>query len=366
MPRPFSAHGQSFHVSIWYVALKGINDPAYVEKVTAAYDEHRETTVLRHVLKHLRQRRLLTPFQSIIDRSGIQLENPLLSKLHESLVLQGDWTRSEQLLCSMSDAGLFTDYLNACQPRAIWNRLTGTDADGDVPSPRGGHAMCLDPEGELIYLYGGWDGRKSLDDFWVYSIREDKWKILSHSTENEPNAPGPRSCHKMVFDSKTGNIYLLGRVDDSSIRLPSNTGSAASLAHMAAVAGYQGLLAAGAGIPPVTALPPHIIPASAPRQTPVVPSQAGTSSPTRPSSEFYRYQTKGIDAGKWVFLSFDTAVMSFASLAIPVPDQCPGVWWSSAHLRSPNGHRQRVPDYLCFRREDYRWRLGNREVRWVV
>ncbi|KAG6865484.1 hypothetical protein C0991_002196 [Blastosporella zonata] len=265
---PISAHGQSFHTSIWHIALAGITDEAYVERVRQKYDEV-ETTVLRHVLKHLRQRRLLTPYESIISRSGFKLEHPLVTKLYESIVLQGDWKQAENLLSVMSKTNLFDSYLHGTQPYAAWKRLHGTDADGDVPSPRGGHAMCMDPINDMIYLFGGWDGEKSLDDFWVYSAREDKWRVLSHSTSDEKNAPGARSCHKMVFDTKTGSIYLLGRLSDSdATNAMSRTGTPA----------------------------PHTSDGE-PSATPVRAF----------CSEFYRYHTRGMDNGKWDFLSFDTA-----------------------------------------------------------
>ena len=163
--------------------------------------------------------------------------------------------------------------------------------------------MCMDAENQLIYLFGGWDGRKSLDDFWVYNVREDKWKVLSHSTRHEPNAPGPRSCHKMVFDSKTGNIYLLGRLDDADVRNPIARSNIPATAPPPFV--VQSSSVAG---------PPFIMQSSPLRQqfTPT-PSNTGTpvvppAAPRTYCSEFYRYQTRGIDAGKWVFLSFDTAV----------------------------------------------------------
>ncbi|KAG6919366.1 hypothetical protein DXG01_006915 [Tephrocybe rancida] len=269
---PISAHGQSFHTSIWHVALTGITDEPYVERVRQKYDEYRETNVLRHVLKHLRQRRLLTPYESIISRSGLQLEHPLITKMYECVVLQGDWKQAEDLLSVMSKTTLFDSYLHGTQPYAAWKRLHGTDADGDVPSPRGGHAMCMDPINNMIYLFGGWDGEKSLDDFWVYSVKEDRWRVLSHGTSDEKNAPGARSCHKMVFDTKTGSIYVLGRLSDSD---SANATSSESVA-------------------------------------PVPQANNGeastTTTPARAfCSEFYRYHTRGMDSGQWDFLSFDTA-----------------------------------------------------------
>ena len=64
--------------------------------------------------------------------------------------------------------------------------------------------MCIDQGKQIIYLFGGWDGQHSLDDFWMYDIQEDRWKVLCHNTSREKNGPEPRSCHKMVFDAKTG------------------------------------------------------------------------------------------------------------------------------------------------------------------
>ena len=250
------------------------------------YLKFRETVVLRHVLKHLRQRRLLTPYQTILSRADIQLEHPFVTQLHKSLVLQGDWSRSEKILDVLSSSGLFDGYLQSCQPHAMWTRLLGTDADGDVPPARGGHAMCIDPINEMIYIFGGWNGEKSMDDFWVYNIKEDKWRVLSHSTSKEQNAPGARSCHKMVFDTKTGSIYVLGRLNDADglrAPAPSNTRTGAS--------------------------------AGAPQQQPqqqqpstTTSTSEETTSPQTSCSEFYRYHTRGVDTGKWDFLAFDTAV----------------------------------------------------------
>ncbi|KAJ6521911.1 Muskelin N-terminus-domain-containing protein [Mycena vulgaris] len=257
---PLSSHGHSFHISIWYVALKGIKDEVFVEQVRMKYDQYRETTAMRYVLKHLRQRRFLTPYNSILSRCGLQVEDPLVTELHESLVLRGDWAKAEQNILRMSRTDLFDEYRNSKQCHSLWRRLLGKDANGDVPSPRGGHAMCIDPIGGTIYLFGGWNGKKSLDDFWAYDIRQEKWRVLSYQTSGERNAPGARSCHKMVFDTKTGNIYVLGRLSDADALKLDVSGS-----------------------------------------TP----QAGDAPAIKPGSEFYRYHTRGSAVGNWECLSGD-------------------------------------------------------------
>lgn len=164
----------------------------------------------------------------------------------------------------MSKAGLFDSYLHTCHPRAIWKRLQGVDTDGDMPSKRGGHAMCIDQGKQIIYLFGGWDGQRSLDDFWMYNIKEERWKVMCRHTSHEKNGPEPRSCHKMVFDAKTGSIYVLGKLGDQA---ELREGMAESSSTRQAGEEWSGTI-----------------------------------------SEFHRYHTRGLDAGKWDLLSSDTAV----------------------------------------------------------
>lgn len=110
--------------------------------------------------------------------------------------------------------------------------------------------MCIDGVNGKIYLFGGWDGHASLGDFWVYSIKEDRWQALSRGDgEDGRNTPGPRSCHKMVFDSKTESVYMLGRLSESDEMVVATPGQ-------------------------------------------------DMSSPAR-RAEFYRYRTTGPQAGTW-------------------------------------------------------------------
>lgn len=55
--------------------------------------------------------------------------------------------------------------------------------DGDSPCARGGHQMCIDTKEGMIYVFGGWDGRRDLSDFWCYNIRLNEWELLSHDTK---------------------------------------------------------------------------------------------------------------------------------------------------------------------------------------
>ncbi|KAF9236152.1 hypothetical protein BU15DRAFT_50489 [Melanogaster broomeanus] len=98
--------------------------------------------------------------------------------------------------------------------------------------------MCLDSDNGHIYLFGGWDGSKSLDDFWIYDIKSDRWRLISPSTSFEKNGPVAMSCHKMssggpalifdhqmVMDCEARILYVSGgRVVDGDWESPKYSG----------------------------------------------------------------------------------------------------------------------------------------------
>ena len=65
------------------------------------------------------------------------------------------------------------------------------------PGCRGGHQMVMDNQSQTIYLFGGWDGRQDLGDFWSYHIPNAKWTLLSANTEQD-GGPSPRK-EKQIF-----------------------------------------------------------------------------------------------------------------------------------------------------------------------
>ena len=220
--------------------------------------------------------------------------------------------------------------------------------------------MCIDEAEEKIYLFGGYDGRRSLDDFWVYDIREARWTVISHSVSEEKNGPGPRACHKMVFNPANGCIYMLGRLADQDFGENvgvgnTNISGAASIVNVAAASstsspdGSRGSEnggtpsnnnnnnAATASVPVGTTTsttPPAPPPLaefvqgtgqvqSAWRNRRSVgvgtPGTVGTPTQSQPTSgtpqeylsEFFRYRTRGLDKGKWELLDIDTAVSTW-------------------------------------------------------
>ncbi|KAL1942840.1 hypothetical protein VTO73DRAFT_5080 [Trametes versicolor] len=257
---------------------------------------------------HSLNRRFLTPVHHILAQSGFQLEHPLVTSLHESFVLSGDWRRAEELIRDCASVGLLENYRQACQARTRWTRIKGLDADGDVPCRRGGHAMCIDEMAAVIYLFGGWDGQRNLDDFWAYDIFLDAWRLISPATSRDKNGPGPRACHKMVFDSKTGSIYLLGRLGDAD-KPELDTATRTRAGHPASGMTDASVLNLREGNVEYVGRDPRIPEASASASARIPPPHTvlPSSYTTSLCSEFYRYHTRGLDYGQWDLLAFDTA-----------------------------------------------------------
>jgi hypothetical protein len=262
--------------------------------------QHMEAMALRHTLKHLRSRRLMASFKALTASADVQLEHPLVTRLHDGIVSEGNWAEAERVLQLAADAGLLDTFSREAPAQATWTRLCGTNADGDTPRQRGGHAMCIDEAEGRIYLYGGWDGERSLDDFWTYSIAEGRWHVVVPRHHEDAVWPGRRSCHKMAFDAGTGRIFLLGclGVSDDDLRETD---------------------------------PPRARSTSAP--------DAGEPRAPARRADFYAYHTRGDDAGTWELLSANTEVMGLFLVARRAHIVYVGVRRAPMDHRSPNGHR---------------------------
>jgi hypothetical protein len=261
---PIQSWGPSFNFSIWYVALEGDDSNDIVRPALTWHDQFREKEAIRLCLKHFRQQNYMQAFEFLQQKAKIQLEDPLLSDLHHTLVRQGDHDKSEQIIVKAIEDGLFDSWMNLQQPVPKWTALilpddyfteelspaspspiedegnrnnnmedeTQSEAESSTtstpstsnaialpthPGCRGGHQMVMDSAHQVLYLFGGWDGNRDLADFWAFHIPSAKWRLLSLDAEAD-GGPSPRSCHKMVLDSSCRHIFILGRYLERGLR----------------------------------------------------------------------------------------------------------------------------------------------------
>jgi hypothetical protein len=176
-------------------------------------------------MKHFRQRHLLDAFHALQLQTGVCFEDPILTDLHRCIVLDGDFDSAEQLVHMSNEKHLFDECISDYPYKPVWKRIYAP-AGTQAPCMRGGHQMCIDVEvipssthnkGGKIYLFGGWDGSKDLADFWCFDQEKSSWNCISMDTRRN-NGPGPRSCHKITFDYKTRQLFVLGRYVDPDSR----------------------------------------------------------------------------------------------------------------------------------------------------
>ncbi|KAJ6597980.1 Muskelin, partial [Pseudolycoriella hygida] len=188
-----------------YVELQGQEDPMY----------YREKEVVRLCLKHFRQQGYHSAFKALQKQTNVTLESRLMSELHETLVENGNFAKTEEYVEQFASDGLID-----CtkQPyKATWSVQDQLRNPGMKPGMRGGHQLVLDSNENRIYLFGGWDGFCDLSDLWYYDIKLNQWTLI-HERAELNNGPCPRSCHKMIFDPVKSQIFTLGRYVDNVTR----------------------------------------------------------------------------------------------------------------------------------------------------
>lgn len=179
-----------------------------------------------------------------LDFTGQSSEFPVLSSSVRNV---------EQIVIQAAAEGLFDGWARAEPPTLTCHQIRRRSMlHSELPCPRGGHQMCIDSKRRKIWLFGGFDGFSDLGDLWVYHLEPpnlssqggssppcsllhddakykgvigaksvlgnsenpqtyyNRWQRISHDVKQE-NGPMNRSCHKMVVDELTGDLYVLGR-----------------------------------------------------------------------------------------------------------------------------------------------------------
>ncbi|XP_052862315.1 muskelin isoform X2 [Anopheles cruzii] len=220
---PLLSWGPSFNFCIWYVELLGIEDSMFILTNLRKYNMLREVEIVRLFLKHCRQQGYVRAFGVLQEETGVLLEDDKMTELHEILVNRGDFKKTEEMLMDFIARGLMDDYLERQEYKPHWN-LQLTSENEPRPGRRGGHQLIIDPQTSTIYLYGGWDGNEDLSDLWSYDVRSNRWTMI-HERSELFDGPTPRACHKMVYDTSSSQIFMLGRYLDSASRTEENINS---------------------------------------------------------------------------------------------------------------------------------------------
>ncbi len=264
--------------------MKGIDDEGIVSNAVKEYNDQRELESMKLWLNLSRQnfKNQSCEFLKIIDCYINKLEDPLLTRLYESLI-NGNYDDLVKIIEQCYTFGFLDSYIKGLPYKVKWTKLniineliesrlrnidysielakktkrksftdpipiasvefndnaedesleldsiSGLSSLEGMESPnfgnqsemtsierypirRGGHAMAIDEERMILYLFGGWSGSAEMNDLWSYDINCLKWKLLS-SEDN--NAPSPRSCTRMVYDGVNNRLLIYGKLGHS-------------------------------------------------------------------------------------------------------------------------------------------------------
>ncbi|KAF7996641.1 hypothetical protein HCN44_002287 [Aphidius gifuensis] len=218
---PLESWGPSFNYSIWFVCLNGIDDKSYIDYNINRVNQYLNNEIIRLCMKHFRRLKQTDIVDSLVKNtssssssSTLSFEDKHLSLLYDILVNNGDYKQAEIFITNSINNGLLDEYISNQPYKAIWNKI---NCDEPKPGKRGGHQMVLDSNNEILYLFGGWDGRQDLADLWSYDIKLNKWTLICNNTELV-GGPNARSCHKMAFDQDRKQLFTIGKYLDTQYR----------------------------------------------------------------------------------------------------------------------------------------------------
>lgn len=82
--------------------------------------QQREVEIIRLCLKHFRQQGYDTVFKALQEQTHVRLEHPLISELHQCLVVNGEFEKAEKFIHDCIDEGLMDEYLNRQDYKHAW------------------------------------------------------------------------------------------------------------------------------------------------------------------------------------------------------------------------------------------------------
>lgn len=322
-------------------------------RTDAAFLQRRTQLLNQSLLSHLRSSRELLPVYALLQqtlatssaessRSTIEsFEHPLLTELHQRLVVDGDYDASEQSLDTAYEQGLFSEWERGRgESTGKWELLDrgsslpsasepGERRQEKIPSARGGHQLVL--AGRKLLCFGGWNGTDTnYNDLWEWDLSATGFDGLngsggmggsrtgsetkrgktahsgwilrqsSESGEAEGSArPRGRSCAQLVLDQRSGWAYLLGGMVTTSKPAPSPDSSPT----------------ASASVPTPTAAIPTP-PGTDQSPSAPIPDESADSTSERKEdpfrSDFWRYKVFGDGEGTWELLCNDTGSSEIA------------------------------------------------------
>lgn len=103
----------------------------------------------------------------------------------------------------------FNDLCEYSVEKKRWHRV---EAAGSIPSRRFGHSGVVHTASNRLVVFGGWDGRDTLNDLFEFNFVTKEWKKM----ETHGVSPPHRYRHTAVIFGD--NMFVFGGVDKTHSR----------------------------------------------------------------------------------------------------------------------------------------------------
>lgn len=87
--------------------LRGIENYGYVCGMMKTFNDQREKQAIRLVLKHLRDKGYMSSFKALEKEAKIHLEDNQITELYQSLVEEGSFERSEEIMSKFIECNYY-------------------------------------------------------------------------------------------------------------------------------------------------------------------------------------------------------------------------------------------------------------------
>ena len=154
----------------------------------------------------MRKKRWTGAYSRLLQESGLELEHPLISQLHNKFVANGDWAKAIELVSNLAQR----KFIRKPATRVFWKHRLVHSEVGVLPPKR--QNLCLDHKERAIFTFGGRDQSPIGNRLFRYSILEGKWSMLPEFFADSDNSElVPDGYCKIVMDNVDGCIFFLGR-----------------------------------------------------------------------------------------------------------------------------------------------------------
>lgn len=79
---------------------------------------------IRLCLKHFRQKNMMDVYSNLQKTTSIELEHPLIEKLHQSAVVDGDFEAAEKIILDADEKSIFKSYVENAKYLPTWQRIS--------------------------------------------------------------------------------------------------------------------------------------------------------------------------------------------------------------------------------------------------